>query len=393
MKILYVHSTDMSGRLSSLGSVRHIMEISENLFQLGHQITIIAPGYAKYTYKTKINIVYVPILKFRFVRSLLYEILCPIYMLIFFFFRKPDIVYWRQSYLTIFPVFISRLFQIKVVTEINGVTAEEVESEPLSSIRKKIILLIEKANYAASNHLICVSPRIKERLIEIYKLSGNKFTVILNGVNCLRLPVINKSKAKRTIGISPNLKIVGFVGHFFPWDGLEILIEAAAEVVNKMKDIRFLLVGQGKWGNHLKRLVKNKNLEKFFIFTGRVPWDKLFLYLNSFDIATAPYSKQIHKKSGSSLKILEYFACNKPVVASATESIPEILDIKKKRLGLTVEPENSKDLAKAILFLLNDRNLRKISGSGGRVYVEKERSWRIVAYKTSKKLKDVLMTS
>lgn len=382
MKILYICSSDLSGESGSLGSVRHIFEVCENLCRMGNKIRLIAPRYARYSHSTPIEIIYVPMLKIRFLRTITYEALAPFFILSCILLWKPAVIYWRQSYLTFFPVFLSILSNKKIITEVNGLTIDEIKSETISRFRKNIVLHFEKYNYKNSSHLICVAPVIKERLLKYYKLSKRKISVILNGVNSNRMPVIDSAKAKEALGIDPEMKVIGFVGHFFPWDGIEYLIEAASKIIQKQKNVRFLIIGHGRWGMHLPKLVAKMGLNDFFIFTGKVPWEKLYIYVNAFDVATAPYSKSINIKSGrSSLKILEYFACNKPVVASNTEAIPEIMDIKKRELGLTVKPEDSNELARAILFLLESEETKLSIGNRARAYMQKERSWEAVARK------------
>ena len=292
-------------------------------------------------------------------------------------------MYWRQAYLTVFPALLSRLLGKAIITEVNGLTIDEVESEPLSRLRKRVILAFESLNYRASSHLICVAPGIRDRILEHYRLPRVRVSVILNGVNSDRMPVMDPKEARRKIGLNQDLQVVGFVGHFFPWDGIEYLIEAASRITEETEDVRFLIVGHGLWGEHLPELVRQKSLEEYFIFTGKVPWEKLYLYVNAFDVATAPYSRAINFQSGrSSLKILEYFACKKPVVASRTGVIPEIVDLEKRGLGITVKPEDASALAESILRLLRDDVLRRNMGDEGRNYVERERNWKIVAQRT-----------
>ncbi len=380
MKILYICSADLSGQFGSLGSVRHIMEVSENLHDLGNCVRLIVPGYARYTHITPVRLTYVPLIKVRFLRTLVYELLAPLFVMAYLFFWRPHIVYWRQAYLTFFPVLLGRLLGKGIITEVNGLTLDEVKSEPLSKARTRLILAIERFNYRFSSHLICVAPQIRTRILEYYRLSPDKVSVILNGVNSDRMPVIDTREAKKKIGIDPDEKVVGFVGHFFPWDGIEYLIEAALDIIKEINNIRFLIVGHGLWGEHLPKLVEEKGLSEYFLFTGKVDWERLYLYVNAFDVATAPYSKAINFQSGrSSLKILEYFACKKPVVASQTEVIPEVVDLERKGFGVTVPPERPKELAKAILGLLRDKRLREQLGKGSREYVAKDRSWRRVA--------------
>jgi len=383
MKILYLCSSDLSGTSGSLGSVRHIMEVSENLYRLGNEVRLIAPGYARYPHPTPVKITYVPIIKLRFLRTLLYELLSPFLIMFQLVFWRPHIVYWRQAYLTVFPALLSRLFGKAIITEVNGLTIDELESEPLSNLRKRVILAFETVNYRASSHLICVAPGIRDRILEHYGLPRARVSVILNGVNADRMPVMDPREARREIGLDQDLQVVGFVGHFFPWDGIEYLIEAAPRIIEESGDVRFLIVGHGLWGENLPGLVRKKGLEQYVIFTGKVAWERLYLYVNAFDVATAPYSKAINLQSGrSSLKILEYFACKKPVVASRTRVIPEVVDIDKRGLGITVKPEDPGSLADAIILLLKDKVLRQDMGGKGRDYVERERSWRIVAKRT-----------
>jgi len=369
--------------MGSPGSVRHIMEVADNMVGFGHEVRMLVPRFGKYQDPTQVKINYVPLINIRFVRAIISEFLFVFYIAGLLLFWRPKIVYWRQSYLTIFPVLLSQLFRNKIVTEVNGLTIDEVESEDISYLRKNVVLGFEKYNYKRSDILICVAPQIRDRILEHYHLDTEKVKVILNGVNSERMPLVEIPEAKKEIGLSPKDLVVGFVGHFFPWDGIEFLIEAAPQVLEKVKNVKFVIVGSGKWGDHLPGLAREKGVGDHFVFTGRVPWEKLYNYVNAFDVATAPYSQAINSQSGrSSLKILEYFACKKPVIASKTEVIPEIIDIENKKLGLIIPAEDAEKLAEALINLLKDKKLRQKMGEGGREYVQQERSCKIVTEKT-----------
>ncbi|MGD9200037.1 MAG: glycosyltransferase family 4 protein, partial [Chitinispirillia bacterium] len=360
MKILYITSTDLAGKMGSPGSVRHIMEVADNMSGFGYEVLMLVPWFGKYPHPTKVKIKYVPLINIRFIRAIISEFLFTFYISVYLLFWKPDIVYWRQSYLTIFPVLLSRLFKKKIVAEVNGLTIDEVESEDISYLRKMVVLCFEKFNYKRSDILICVAPHIRDRILKHYHLVADRVKVILNGVNSDKMPLKEIPEAKKEIGLSPDDLVVGFVGHFFPWDGIEFLIEAAPKVLGKVKNVKFVIVGSGKWGDHLPGLAVEKGVGNNFVFTGRVPWEKLYNYVNAFDVATAPYSQAINSQSGrSSLKILEYFACKKPVIASQTEVIPEIIDIEKKELGLIIPAEDAEKLAEALIKLLQDKKLRQ----------------------------------
>lgn len=394
MKILYICSADLSGQFGSLGSVRHIMEVAENLLKLGHNLILIAPRFRKkYPDKTSVRLTYVPLIPVRFFRTIIYELLSPLYMLFYIIIFHPQIIYWRQSYLTIAPVLLARLLGKKIVVEVNGVTLEEVESEPLNWLRKKAILTFEDFNYRFASHLIVVAPRIKDIISRAYGLASRKVTVLLNGVNIDKIRPLSKLETRKKLGLTADSKIVGFIGHLFPWSGIEVLINAAPLIKNQIPNTKFLIIGHGKWGKKLPDHARLKGMENDFIFTGKIHWNLIHLYINSFDIGVAPYTQSIDTKSGSSLKILEYLACGKPVVASKTDSIPEIMTLKEKNLGILVPPEKPDALAKAIVKLLKDKSFLEHVSIRCRSYVEKERSWIEVAKKTQKLLLDLISES
>jgi len=390
MKILYVCSADLSGEYGSIGSVRHIMEVSENLLELGHDLVLLAPRFRKkYQDITNLRITYVPLIPLRFLRTISYELIAPLFILYFLLAFRPDIVYWRQAYWTVAPVLLAKFFRKKIIVEVNGVTLEEVETEPLHWLRKKTILAFESFNYRNASHLIVVAPRIKEILLRTYGLNSAKVTPMLNGVNTSRMKPLPQREVKKKLGISPDCEVVGFVGYLFPWSGIEILIDAAPLIKREIPNTKFLVIGHGIWGEGLPALARSKGVEKDFMFTGKISWTSLPIYLNTFDIGVAPYTKEIHNKSGSSLKILEYFACGKPVVTTDTDSIPEVVTIKENGLGIAVPPEDAGALAEAIVKLLKDKVLLQMIGMRCRSYVEKKRSWRKVAEKTSELMREV----
>ena len=83
MRILYICSADISGETGSLGSVNHIMEVSTNLHKFGNEIKLIVPNYSTYKHPTPVNLIYVPIIKLKYLRTLTYELIAPLFLLAF----------------------------------------------------------------------------------------------------------------------------------------------------------------------------------------------------------------------------------------------------------------------------------------------------------------------
>ena len=101
-----------------------------------------------------------------------------------------------------------------------------------------------------------------------------------------------------------------FVGHLAAWQGVEFLIYASPLILGKCPEIRFLVVGDGVMRDKLLELVSEFGLADKFVFTGRVPYECVPLYINAADVCVAPFIRERNSKIGlSALKTYEYLAC------------------------------------------------------------------------------------
>jgi glycosyltransferase involved in cell wall biosynthesis len=109
-----------------------------------------------------------------------------------------------------------------------------------------------------------------------------------------------------------------------------------------------------------------------------VPYDRVPVYINASDVCAAPFILARNAKIGlSPLKLYEYMACGKPVVASDISGVADALEASKG--GLPVPSENPEALAEAISKLLENPELRADMGSKGLSYVTENYSWYSVA--------------
>ena len=126
-----------------------------------------------------------------------------------------------------------------------------------------------------------------------------------------------------------------------------------------------------------------------FIFTGVIAYDRVPLYINASDTCTAPFIFARNAKIGlSPLKLYEYMACGKPVVASNISGVSDVLEASGG--GIPVLPENPEALAEGILKLLENPDLRTKLGSKGLSYVTENYSWHSVAEKVNEVCKSGL---
>src|SRR5439155_22547338 len=137
--------------------------------------------------------------------------------------------------------------------------------------------------------------------------------------------------------------VVGNIAALVPHKGQRHLIEAAHIVVQKLPDVRFVILGEGELREALERLIKEYRLEKHVLLPG-FRTDVLGC-LKSFDLFLL---SSVSEGLGTSL--LDAMACSKPIVATRSGGIPEL--VADGRTGVLVEPRDAHQLAKAIIAML-----------------------------------------
>jgi glycosyltransferase involved in cell wall biosynthesis len=162
--------------------------------------------------------------------------------------------------------------------------------------------------------------------------------------------------------------IVGNVAALVPHKGQRHLIEAAALVVTRVPDARFVIAGEGELRPALERQIKDHHLEKHVFMTGFRP-DVLSVH-KAFDIFVM---SSVTEGLGTSL--LDAMACGKPIVATTAGGMPEV--VKDGTTGILVRPRDHEAMADAIVKLLTNEQARREMGAAGqaraRVYFSAER--------------------
>ncbi len=297
--------------------------------------------------------------------------------------EKFDVIYGRHKLFNS-EYLLAMLFNIPFVKEVNGIITDEAKiSGSYSGFSLRIIRWIEKCNIGSTDKIIAVTSRIKDVLINDYKVEENKIVLIENGANTNLFRPIERTKARDALNLNPDCNYICFVGNLVQWQGIEYLIYAAPLILEKMPETYFLIVGDGLMKKELRDLCNHSNITLNKLnFVGRVPYEQVPLYINASDICVIPSVRGLNQKIGRSpLKLCEYLACEKPVVASDIDGVSNLLIESKS--GICVAPENVHELAEAIIKLIADPELRTGMGKNGRKYVVKNRSWKSVARKVA----------
>ena len=380
MKIFMVCDVWLDGRDAQ---TTHVLELFKNLGKL-RDTHLFAPRPKKLVNEAQ-NTIFVPTVMPIF-KSAFYQLFLFFYLIFHCPKRSPNVIYSRCSSLTFSPVLISKIFRIPYVIEVNGLLIDEEKMIGRPKVLTRLTGLNEKLNYKQADKIVAVTQGIKDGIKELHSIPDEKIVVIENGANTDLFKPMHQEKAKKELKLEETKNYICFVGNLAPWQGVEFLIQSAPLILKESPHTKFLIIGDGPMKEELIDLAEQMAVSDKFIFTGVVPYEEVPKYINASDICVV-YKKPL--KSGySPLKLYEYMACEKPVIASRVEGF-EILE--ENHAGILVEPENPKELAKAIIKLLKDERLRRELGENGRKYVTKNHSWEAVARRVAEVCKSVVV--
>ena len=216
---------------------------------------------------------------------------------------------------------------------------------------------MEKWIVEKSYKAVVVSTPLKRYFLE-KDIPDRQLVVLPNGVNIEKFKSTdNRKKILTAHNISVSSKIIGFTGILRPWHGIELLLKAFKNVREEIKDITLLMVGDGPDMDPIYRQIETLDLKDSVVITGRVPHDRVPAYINAFDIAVSPKTTFY----ASPMKIPEYMALKKCIIAPDTENIRDLLQ--PGETGVLFEPESPLSLSKALIHLLEDAKLREKIGS------------------------------
>ncbi len=389
MNILFCDPVIGKGELR--GCFAHIYEISSNLTKLGHNLVLLK---VVQPHKQRLPL-WAGIDRLSNRVPVIGTILSETYTFVLVFFAlvrhrgRFDIIYRRHNAINS-EYLLSRLFRIPFVKEVNGLEAEIQEDGDSSSIRARIVSWLERFTMPKADRIIVVTHKLRGTLHLDYGIPESKVFVIENGANVDLFKPMNTVKARQELNLNQDGYYVCLVGsNLLSYQGTDRLIGAAPFILERLPDVRFLIVGGSSDSEKQEatKIVKEAGLAGKFIFTGLVSYERVPFYINSSDVCIH-FPKGFLRKSGvSPLKLCEYIACEKPVVASRTEGL-EFLE--ETGSGILVDSESPQQIAAAIARLLESKELRTDMGKNGRRYVVENRSWEIVGKKTAQVCKDAV---
>ena len=231
---------------------------------------------------------------------------------------------------------------------------------PLAFGVTRFLRKIEEKVVRESDLLFVDSPTQREYWVN-WGLNAKKCSVVPNPI----LPEVFNPKVEgqsiRKKHNIQNAKIILYQGDISELDGIETLILAAQDILREINNAIFMIVGSGynRYIKELVNLVHKKGLSDSFIFTGWVPYTDVPKYIAAADVGVAPFKLSLTSNSNIMYKVTEYLSCGKPVVASRSNGLVEMLG---NKISL-VNPDDKNALANRLVEVLRDHDFtRKTKG-------------------------------
>lgn len=241
------------------------------------------------------------------------------------------------------------------------------------SVRYHVTHALETFIFKRADAITTICEGLRDDIIK-RGIPAEKITVIPNAVDadkfvCNALP---DQTLKRQLGLH-NKMVLGFIGSFYAYEGLLLLLEALPKILLKQPNVMLLLVGGGPQEALIRQKIMALNLDKQVVLTGRIDHDLVQNYYNQVDILVYPRLSMRLTELVTPLKPLEAMAQGCLVVASDVGGHKELIEHQKN--GYLFKANDVDALVATVLDLMCQPKLWKVVSMEARRYVEQTRSW------------------
>jgi PEP-CTERM/exosortase A-associated glycosyltransferase len=290
--------------------------------------------------------------------------------------EKPDLIHAHSPILNAIPaVRVARKLGIPMVYEIRAFwedAAVDHGTYAEHSWKYNLTKFLETQVCKRADHICILCNGLKNDLIH-RGIPKEKITPVFNGINPEELMPTAPDQEFLKDWKLEGKKVIGFVGSFYRYEGLDLLIKAFATVAAKIPETTLLLVGGGEMKPELLSAIKNSGLENRVVMPGRIPHERIAGVYALIDILAYPRYSMRLTELVTPLKPLEAMAMGKVLVASNVGGHKEL--IQDGETGLLFKAGDAHGLAEKIQLILKDRELESTLQKKGRLWVGRHHTW------------------
>lgn len=290
---------------------------------------------------------------------------------------SPDILHAHSPVLNALPTIrIGKRYNIPVVYEVRAFwedAAVDHGTTTEGSLRYRLTRMLDTHAFKRVDAVTTICEGLRQDIVA-RGIASDKVTVIPNAVDISSFQLGGEPdmQLKTRLGLD-TARVLGFVGSFYAYEGLGLLLESLPEILAHAPDVFVLLVGGGPQEPQLKQLAQQLGIAHRVIFTGRVPHETVQDYYKLIDILVYPRLSMRLTELVTPLKPLEAMAQGKLLIASNVGGHHELIEDGKT--GVLFQAGSAHDLAEKTLELLSTPASWPQYRSAGRQFVEQTRNW------------------
>lgn len=292
---------------------------------------------------------------------------------------RPDIVHAHSPQLNAIPALraahrrgIPTVYEVRAFWEDaavdHGTTTE-------GSLRYRLSKSLDTYAFKHVDAVTCICEGLRADIVS-RGIPADKVTVIPNAVDIEKFLLGNPPDQvlKVSLGLG-DARVLGFIGSFYAYEGLDLLLQALPTILKQAPDVRVLLVGGGPQETNLKQQATNLGIADKVVFTGRVPHSEVNRYYDLVDLLVYPRHSMRLTELVTPLKPLEAMAQGRLFVASDVGGHKEL--IRHNETGWLFKADDVNALTQSVLAALQAQTQWPAMRAAGRRFVETERNWKI----------------
>ena len=290
---------------------------------------------------------------------------------------RPDILHAHSPVLNAIPALrVGKALGIPVVYEVRAFwedAAVDHGTTTEGSLRYRATRALETWALKQAAHVFTICEGLRSDIVA-RGIPAEKVTVIPNAVDIQNFEPGGEPDAalKASLGLD-GATVLGFIGSFYAYEGLDLLLQALPQILALRPDVRVLLVGGGPQDAALKAQAQALGVADKVVFTGRVPHAEVNRYYDLVDVLAYPRHSMRLTELVTPLKPLEAMAQGRLLVASDVGGHRELIE--HGVTGQLFRAGDAAALAQAVHALLDARDQWPRIRAAGRAFVERERNW------------------
>ena len=290
---------------------------------------------------------------------------------------KPDVIHAHSPVLNAIPALrVGRARGIPVVYEIRAFWEDAAVDHGTAQAwgpRYRLTRSLETRALRRVSAATTICQGLRTDIIE-RGIPADKITVIPNSIDLEHFssPPAYDPQLAESLGLTGSI-VIGFIGSFYAYEGLDLLLEALPRLVESVPNLKVVLVGGGQDLDRLTALAESKGVADRVIFTGRVDHQDVPRYYGLIDVMIYPRHGQRLTELVTPLKPLEAMANGRVLLASDVGGHRELIEHGKT--GFLFKADDVNDLATSLEGIIAQRQTWDQIRRAGRAFIEQERTW------------------